>query len=100
MADLTNEGIEAGNAFTAAARKSEAYNALSKAYGPAIADNPENALNAATAAANIPLAPENAQTAAATGQANLTGKQLENTGTQTQQQQMAAYRAVQMLKST
>ena len=99
MADMTAQGVDIGNAFTAAARKSEAYNALSKAYGPAIADNPENAQAAAAAAASIPLAAQNAQTAAATGQANLTGKQLENTGTQTQQQQYAAYRAAQMLKS-
>jgi hypothetical protein len=99
MADLTNEGIEAGNAFTAAARRSEAYNALSKAYGPAIADNPENALNAATASANIPLAPQAAQTTLATNQASLQGKQLENTQTAQTQQQLAGYRAAQVLKS-
>jgi hypothetical protein len=99
MADLTNEGIEAGNAFTDAARKSEAYNALSKAYGPAVAYNPEAAQNAATAAANMPLAPQAAQTALSTSQANLQGKQLENTQTAQTAQQLAGYRAAQVLKS-
>lgn len=100
MADLTNEGIEAGNAFTAANRKAAAFNALSKAYGPAVAYDPATADSAAKASAQMPLAPAAAQTAQDQAQANLTTTNLTNQDTQGTQQRNAGVRAAMILKST
>lgn len=100
MADLTNEGADFVRGLTADSRRAAAYNALSKSYGPAIADDPTNALNAAKASAQTPLAVQTAQTAASQAQADLQKSQLENTDTAGQQQRLAAYRATKMLQST
>lgn len=99
MPDLTNEGMDFARGLTADSRRAAAYNALSKAYGPAVADDPTNAFKAAQASAEIPLAPQVAQTAASQGQANLQQSQIANTTASNTQQQLAAYRAAQILKS-
>lgn len=95
MADLTNEGIEAGNAFTAANRKAVAFNALSKAYGPEVAYDPVAARQAQEYKQSEITNPIAAQQA----QANLESTQLTNKDTAGTQQRLAAYRATQMLKS-
>lgn len=110
MADETNEGIAAFGALTDQERKTQAYNALNRAYGPAIADDPTNAFNAAKASVagqTIPTEVQQAganlsQTQAQTAglNASTAGKNLENADTAGTQNRMAAYRAAQMLKST
>lgn len=56
MADETSDALQAGanffGALTNEERKTDAYNALNKAYGPAIAYDPAAASNAATANVN------------------------------------------------
>lgn len=99
MADETQQGINAFGALTDMERKSAAYNALSKSYGPAVAYDPAQADNAAKAAAQIPLASDTAKTALGQSQANLQTTQLSNTDAAGNQQRLAAYRAAQMLKS-
>lgn len=99
MADMTQAGANFVGTLTDMERKQEAYNALSKAYGPAVAYDPQSAAAAAQASAQMPLAPAAAKTAQGQAEANLTGKQLENTDTQVQQQSLAGFRAAQILKS-
>lgn len=99
MADMTQAGANFVGTLTDMERKQEAYNALSKAYGPAVAYDPQNALAAAQSSAQMPLAPAAAKTAQGTAEANLTGKQLENTDAAGQQQRLAGFRAAQILKN-
>lgn len=96
MPDMTQQGVETANALTADQRMAASYDALLKAYGPAIAYDPKNALTAAQASAETPLAPAEAQNALATNQANLQGKQLENTDTARQQAALGASRGFGM----
>lgn len=102
MADETDKSIAGYGALTDQVRKDAAYNALAKAYGPAIAGDPVNAFNASRADVQQKTAPTQVEQA----QANLTGTNAENTGkdlantdTQQTQQRMAAYRGAQMLLS-
>lgn len=106
MADETAQGINAFGALTDQERKTAAYNALSKSYGPAVAYDPQAANAAAQASAQMPLAPETAATGLARSQADLAGTQADtagkviaNTSAAGDQQRVAAYRAAQMLKS-
>lgn len=96
MADMTQQGVETSNALTADQRAAASYDALQKAYGPAIAYNPENALTAANAAAQTPLAAPAAQNALASAQATTQGKQLDNTESQRSQAAMGAARGFGM----
>jgi hypothetical protein len=102
MADETDKSIAGYGALTDQVRKDAAYNALAKAYGPAIAGDPVNAFNASRADVQQKTAPTQVEQAGA----NLEGTQLENTGkqmtnedAQRTRQQMAAYRGAQMLLS-
>lgn len=63
-------------------RKTAAYNALNAAYGPAVAYDPAQASNAATAAAQIPLAPQAAQANLANTQAEAPLKQAQTAQSQ------------------
>lgn len=76
MADLTNEGIEAANQLTLQHRKALAYNALRSGYGDAIAGDPDAAIKAQAYRQRELTNPLEVQQA----QANLEGKQLDNTG--------------------
>ena len=93
-ADL-NAGANYFGALTDQERKTEAYNALKNAYGPAIAYSPEGAFNAAKAS----VAEQTIPTEVAKQKADLLTQNLQNTETAGNQQRLAAYRATQMLAS-
>lgn len=95
MADAAAEGAQAYGALSDAVRKSAAFNALSRAYGPAAGD-PEADLQLQEYGQRQQTNPIAVQQA----QANLTGTQQQNQITQNEQQRNAAYRATQMLISS
>jgi hypothetical protein len=95
MADLTNEGADFARGLTTDERRTQAFNALSKAYGPAVAFDPVAAAQAQAVKQKDLTNPIAVQQ----DQANLQTTQLANTDSANQQQRMAAYRATQMLKS-
>lgn len=95
FAGQQRQAIDNIGALTDIQRKRESYNALSSAYGPAVAYDPAGAFNAVKA----DTAKQSAPTEIAQGKANLQKTQLENTQEAGNQQRLAAYRATQMLKS-
>jgi hypothetical protein len=90
------EGQQYSENIFNARRRTDAYNALKQAYGPAIADDPANAFNAVKA--NV--AQQTAGTQVQQSQEDLRKSKLANSDTANEQQRMAAYRAAAILKGS
>lgn len=109
MADETAQGIANVGALTDMQRKSASYNALAKAYGPAIAFDPTNAFNASKADVQQQTAPTEVQQAGATlagtqadtglKQAEATKSSAAATGMQFSNETLAALRGIGMAKA-